>query len=69
MLAVVNKGAEAVAVELPPSMRAVGGTGRWVLEGPSLGAKDGVRFVKDEVQGMGVVREVARYSGVIFVAG
>lgn len=64
-LAAVNMGAEAVAVELPASMRTARLTGRWVLEGPSLSAKDGVRFAKEEVRGSDPVKNVPGYSGVI----
>jgi hypothetical protein len=64
-LAVVNKGAEAVTVQFPASMRAAKGMERWVLEGPSLSAKDGARFGR----GAGAAREVSGYSGVIFAGG
>jgi hypothetical protein len=68
LLAIVNKGAEAVRVEVPETMRAKGVTGTWVLRGPALSAKEGVRFEAVSVTGMGPV-EVAGYSGVIVQAG
>jgi hypothetical protein len=63
LLAMVNKGAEAIRFELPETMRV---RERWVLQGPSLDAKEGVRFAKEGLPGKGAV-EVAGYSAVLFV--
>jgi hypothetical protein len=67
MLAIVNKGAEAVRVEAPEEMRAKSLTGRWVLRGPALSAKEGVRF-EAAVPGKGPV-EVQGYSALLLQAG
>ena len=66
LLAIVNKGAETVRLEMPEAMRAKGVAERWVLQGPALDAKDGVRFAKEGLPGKGAV-EVAGYSAVLFV--
>ena len=68
MLAIVNKGAEAVRVESPEEMRAKSLRGSWVLRGPVLSAKEGVRFEAETVPGKGPV-EVPGYSALLLQAG
>jgi hypothetical protein len=68
LLAIVNKGAEAIRVEVPEAMRAKGLTGRWVLRGPALSAKTGVRFEAEAVPGKAPL-EVAGYSAMLLQAG
>jgi hypothetical protein len=61
MLAVINKGADAVQLKLPLQMLR-----RWELDGPALDAKAGVRFARGR-QTAG--SDVKGYSAVIFSTG
>lgn len=65
-LAVVNKGAQAVSLDLPEPFRSGEVAERWVLRGPSLDAKEDVRFEREEPAGRTTVNEVAAYSAVVF---
>jgi hypothetical protein len=60
MLAVVNKGGDAVRLKLPEKM-----SRRWELDGPALDAKEGVSFER----GRGDDSGVKGYSAVIFGTG
>jgi hypothetical protein len=66
-LAVVNKSAQAVSLDLPESFRSENLAERWVLRGPSLDAKEAVRFEKEESAGRTRANEIAAYSAAIFV--
>jgi len=46
-LAVVNKSAQPLVLELPPSLHGRDLAQRWLLHGPALDAKEGVQFAKD----------------------
>ena len=68
MLAVINKGAIAVQLQLPERFRSGKLTHRWELRGPALSAKEGVRFMKVPVPDVAVSR-VDGYSAAILQAG
>ncbi len=67
-LAVVNKSAHSIHIALPETLRTKRVTQRWVLRGPALSAKDGVRFGKEAWTDRIPVNEVPTYSGVILQA-
>ena len=68
LLAIVNKGANAIEVELPESMRR-SVRGRWVLRGPALDARDGVSFGPEKAHKGRPVGEVPAYSALILQTG
>ena len=68
-LAVVNKSAQTVHIALPEVLRTQKSTQRWVLHGPALSAKDGVRFEKEGLTDKTQANEVRAYSAVILQAG
>ena len=69
-LAVVNKGAQQISVELPQPFRSVKPANRWTLSGPSLSAKEGVRFEREEPVGTTTqIDKVPGYSAVILQVG
>ena len=65
MLAVINKSANKVQVELPQSFLTARTVHRWELKGPGLRAKDGVSFEKVPWSGGRTVSKVNGYSAVI----
>jgi len=69
MLAVVNKGANTVRLGLPDRFRREKITSRWELRGPSLDAKEGVRFGRVQVSDEKTLGEVNGYSGAILQVG
>jgi hypothetical protein len=69
MLAVINKGANAVQLKLPDRFRAEKVTYRWELSGPGLNAKDGVYFGRVQLPGRSAISEVHGYSAVILQVG
>jgi hypothetical protein len=73
MLAVINKGPNAVQLKLPDRLGPGVVTQRWELRGelsgPSLDAKDGVRFERGQVPGGKSIRDVNGYSAVILQVG
>ena len=73
MLAVVNKGPNAVQLKLPDRLGPEKVTQRWELRGelsePALDAKDGVRFERGQVPGGKSICDVNGYSAVILHMG
>lgn len=67
-LAVINKSPQAVTLDLPEQFRLGRLKERWVLNGPSLDAKEAVRFDMEGPTGRMRANEVAAYSAVIFVS-
>ena len=68
MLAFVNKGKTTVRITLPSGFAAAKNLARWELRGPSLSAKEGVRFgpaVHEQAHGSTAIRS---YSAVILQA-
>jgi hypothetical protein len=68
-LAIVNKSARQISVELPQRLQSAKPALRWKLSGPSLNAKEGVRFEREESAGSTRVDQVPGYSAVIVQAG
>ncbi len=64
-LAVINKGAEPIDVGLPEVLRSKRLTQRWTLRGPSLGAKEGVVFKKEERAEKMRSNRIPGYSAVV----
>jgi len=64
-LAIINKGTQPVSVELSQVLLSKRLEPRWVLRGPSLSAKDGVRFEQARVDNKMRTIQVPAYSGVI----
>jgi hypothetical protein len=65
MLAVINKSANKIQVELPQSFLTPRTVHRWELKGPGLHAKDGVSFGKVLWSGERDISQVNDYSAVI----
>ena len=66
-IAVVNKGAQPVDLQLPASFQGEKITNRWTLRGPSLSAKEGVRFGGEPLHS--AANAIPGYSGVILQTG
>jgi hypothetical protein len=66
-LAVVNKSAQPISVRLPERFGSSPSSERWVLRGPSLDAKEGVQFERNELTGRTLENEVPGHSAVILV--
>jgi len=64
-LGVINKGSQARSVQLPPALLSKKLAPRWVLRGPSLSAKEGVRFEQAGRDSKTQTIQVPAYSGVI----
>jgi hypothetical protein len=64
-LAVVNKSAQPISIEMPEPLRRAKLAQRWTLRGPSPDAKEGVRFEKDSLTG---ANRVQGYSAAILQA-
>ncbi len=64
-LAVVNKSAQPVHVELPEILRKHKLTERFMLSGPALDAKQGVRFGEERVTDKTALIQVGSYSAMI----
>jgi hypothetical protein len=67
-LAVINKGANPIHITLPKSLRTKPVTQRWVLSGPAIDAKDGVRLTNEPPTGT-TSNEVPGHSAVILRTG
>ena len=68
-LAVINKGANLIHFTLPKSLRTKPVTQRWVLSGPAIDAKDGVRLTNEPPIGTAPLNEVPGHSAMILRAG
>ena len=64
-LAVINKSAQPLDFNLPSPLRSRQGMQRWMLSGPSLTAKEGVRLTKEDVAGVISTQRIAPYSAMI----
>lgn len=64
-LAVVNKSTRPVSLRLSQRFQSKRPAERWTLRGPSLDAKEGVLFEKEELTGRALANEVPAYSAVI----
>lgn len=67
-LAVVNKGANAIQIELPEAFRQNKSTRVWVLSGPALDAKTGVKFEQAPSE-PSANQTVSGYSAVLWQLG
>jgi hypothetical protein len=68
-LAIVNKSARQISVELPHRLQSAKPANRWTLRGPSLNAKEGVRFEREESVETTQMDKVPGYSAVILHLG
>jgi hypothetical protein len=68
-LAVINKSANAIRVELPKPLHAKKLNQRWMLRGPSLNAKQGVHLSKEAPTETTLTIEVPAYAAMILQAG
>jgi len=68
-LAIVNKSAQQISVELPQRLQSSQSTQRWTLRGPSLSAKEGVRFEREELAKTVQETKVSGYSAAILQMG
>ena len=68
-LAIVNKGARQISVELPQRLRSDRQAQQWTLRGPSLSAKEGVRFEREGSTDTMQTAKVPAYSAVILQVG
>jgi hypothetical protein len=64
-LAVINKSANPIQITLPKAMQTKPVTLRWTLSGPSLNAKENIRFVKESPATNSPHNQVPSYSAVI----
>jgi Glycosyl hydrolase family 79, N-terminal domain len=64
-LAVINKGANPIHITLPKRLVPKPMTQRWVLNGPALSAKEGVRLTKEPAAATTPLNEVPGYSAVL----
>jgi hypothetical protein len=67
-LAVVNKGPDTIQVELPAAFRQNQSTRAWVLSGPALDAKTGVKFEEVPPE-KAATQTVSGYSAVLWQLG
>jgi hypothetical protein len=67
-IAVVNKGEDAIQMELPEAFRQGKPTRAWVLSGPALDAKNGVQF-EETPAGRSANPTVSGYSAVLWQLG
>lgn len=68
-LAVVNKSAQTIDLELPPRLRTEKLIQRWLLQGPALSAKEGVRFGKEKLSSRTPVNRLSSHSAIILTIG
>lgn len=64
-LAIINKSPTTIRIALPKDLRAKPMTQRWLLSGPALDAKQGVRFTKQSSPETTPLNEVPSYSAVV----
>ena len=64
-LAVINKSGQPLDFDLPSTLRSGKTAQRWVLSGPSLSAKEGVRFTQEDLARDSSTQTVGPYAAII----